>query len=219
MPDPASNARDFRDHPAKESDKTWFTDEADKLRQEAERLRVRAAAFADDARVREARAFAEKSSEEARKAAREATVTFDAVLQEASKAHSSLSARVRKSAVETLADQSPETLARVLRSDPSNVCRSEQLPHTACQHLGVDAARWPGSVTDAWSSAAAVLFACLCLKSGARVSPKLRLSLLVPAPFLNLLLALHVIGSSPRLLHQVVVGTYGTVPGGRTRAG
>ena len=120
-PDPASNAsaREKEDF-----EKKWFTDEAARLRQEAERLRVRAAAFADDARLREARAFAEKSSEEARKAAREATVTFDAVLQEASKAHSSLSARVRKSAVETLADQSPETLALLARDRLNNAVKA-----------------------------------------------------------------------------------------------
>ena len=133
MPDPASNARDFRDHPAKESDKTWFTDEADKLRQEAERLRVRAAAFADDARVREARAFAEKSSEEARKAAREATVTFDAVLRDASKVHSTLSALARKSAVETLADQSPETLALLARDRLTDAVKASSADITKWQ--------------------------------------------------------------------------------------
>jgi hypothetical protein len=133
MPDPASNARDFRDHPAKERDKTWFTDEADKLRQEAERLRVRAAAFADDARLREARAFAEKSSEEARKAAREATVTFDAVLRDASKVHSTLSALARKSAVETLADQSPETLALLARDRLTDAVKASSADITKWQ--------------------------------------------------------------------------------------
>ena len=119
-PDKASNASAR----GKDFEKKWFTDEAEKLRQEAERLRVRAAALAEDARVREARAFAEKSSEEARKAAREATVTFDAVLRDASKAHSSLSARVRASAVETLADQSPETLALLARDRLNNAVRA-----------------------------------------------------------------------------------------------
>ena len=132
MPDPASNARDFRDHPAKERDKTWFTDEADKLRQEAERLRVRAAAFADDARLREARAFAEKSSEEARKAAREATVTFDAVLRDASKVHPR-SGAARKSAVETLADQSPETLALLARDRLTDAVKASSADITKWQ--------------------------------------------------------------------------------------
>ena len=128
-PDPASSA-------SAESERKWFTDEAEKLRQEAERLRVRAAAFADDERVREARAFAEKSSEEARKAAREATVTFDAVLLEASKVHSSLSEQVRRGANQTLADQSPETLALLARDRLNDVFKASS----------ADIAKWQADV-------------------------------------------------------------------------
>lgn len=126
--------------PTSETDKEWFKDEATKLRQEAERLRVRAAAFADDARVREARAFAEKTNVEARKTVREATNTLDNVLQEASALTSTLSSQIdksKKSAEATLAAQSPETVALLARDTVTDTIKSSQ----------ADIQKWQADVT------------------------------------------------------------------------
>ena len=101
-----------------EQDKEWFADEASKLKLEAERLRIRAAAFADDARVRDARAFAEKSGTDALRTVREVSTNLETVFQDVSSLHTSLSSQIdktKKSAEATLAAQSPETLALLAR--------------------------------------------------------------------------------------------------------
>ena len=132
MPDPASNARDFRDHPAKERDKTWFTDEADKLRQEAERLplaRRRSRTTRVSARLARSRRRARRRRGRRRGRRPSRSTPSCGCLEGAIHAQ-----RARaKSPVETLADQSPETLALLARDRLTDAVKASSADITRWQ--------------------------------------------------------------------------------------